>query len=92
MENGKPIIIGDHDPTLSAWVAEVCPVDLLRYYCVHGHYIGYKNVFPCPVCKGRPRLHPRVAQRQSAGTTRRKQQGRHLPRGRQASGHIPSAL
>jgi hypothetical protein len=71
-----------HDPTLSTWYRDVCPPDLKKYYCVHGHYTGHRNVFPCPICKDRPRQDlPRLAQRQSTGTTRRGQQGRHLRRG-----------
>jgi hypothetical protein len=82
VENGKPIIIGDHDPRLSTWVAEVCPVDLLKYYCVHGHYVGCKNCFPCPVCKGRPRYSPRLRDglEKKKGRPRRPKHGRMAQR------------
>lgn len=44
------VIDPTYDPTLSPWVAEVCPDDLRPYYCVHGKYIGAGDVFPCNRC------------------------------------------
>lgn len=75
MAHEHGFVMPGHDPTLSSWVANTCPVDLLRYYCVHGHYVGYRNCFPCAICKDRPRFHPRLAQERTKKKAR--QRARH---------------
>jgi hypothetical protein len=48
--DGPTFVTPGHDPTLDLWVEGVCPPDLRRYYCRHGHYVGFGNVFPCNLC------------------------------------------